>query len=562
MADDPWGKFVPKSNDDPWSQFVAPSQGSPTPPPASGPISPSAPGAVGQASSPGAQPASFNQGPDTLGQMGAFDPRAANSTWSDFLLAHLAELGKAAGQAGQTADDYVRAATNKVLPGDKFAAYMSNLTGVGGGDLASQQAQTAAANQRLGPAGRVASSITGYGPLAALGIAPALGGGVLASGAELATGGALEGAGQSRADTWGGVAKDALTSAAKMGVGGVGVGILGKVANPVMNAVADVIGKPIGRVTGVLATPEEATASTQAAKTAAYDKFDDVLYHPSDIGNGVSDVKGGIYANDVDNNYLKNSPQTAKILDSYADQMNNAALQKQPTTGATLNDTIKQLDSVARKNSSNFEGVAAAQARDGLTDLFHSATPLSAPSNFNVNTALQDAATANAAYKNADFLQQAGQNLTFFGQSPASDAARIAQKFYRQGIADLAAGRPTQDAAIVQRLSKIALAGGGLPSAMALAHAAYPLAEAAGSGLGATFGGPAGAMMGEAVGGLAAAGAKTALSNAMSKAQTAASLKAINHSYPAMTGQSVAFPSIDMNPLMRAILLGSAPYPK
>ena len=528
----------------------------------SAPISPSAPGGAGQGpQASGDQPTWLNQGPDNLGQMSAFDPRAANASWSDFLLAHMAELGKAAGQAGQTADDYVRAATNKVLPGDAFAAYMSNLTGVGGGDLAAQKAQTAAANQRLPPAGRVAASITGYGPLAALGIAPALGGGALASGAELAVGGALEGAGQS--NTWGAVPKNALTGAVEGGVGGTVLGGLGKyIANPVMNAVADVIGKPIGRVTGVLATPEEATASTQAAKTAAYDKFDDVLYHPSDIGNGVSDVKGGIYANDVDNNYLKNSPQTAKILDSYADQMNNAALQKQPTTGATLNDTIKQLDSVARKNSSNFEGVAAAQARDGLTDLFHSATPLSAPSNFNVNTALQDAATANAAYKNADFLQQAGQNLTFFGQSPASDAARIAQKYYRQGIADLAAGRPTQDAAIVQRLSKIALAGGGLPSGLSLAHAAYPLVEAAGSGLGATFGGPAGAMMGEAVGGLAAAGAKTALSNAMSKAQKAASLNAINQSYTAMTGQSVAFPTIDMSPLMRAILLGQAPYPK
>jgi hypothetical protein len=135
---------------------AGPAAGAPAPSPAatSAPISPSAPGGVGQKGgggwfTGGEQPAWLNQNASpSLGQMGALDPAAANSSWNDFLTAHLAEAGKGVGQIGQSADDMVRSATNTVLPGDKFASYMSNLTGVGGGDLAAQKAATAAANAR------------------------------------------------------------------------------------------------------------------------------------------------------------------------------------------------------------------------------------------------------------------------------------------------------------------------------------------------------------------------------------------------------------------------------
>ena len=70
------------------------------------------------------------------------------ATTGDYI-ARLHQLGSGLGQIGQTADDYVRAATNTFGIGDRAAAAMSSLTGVGGGDLAAQRAQTAAAEARL-----------------------------------------------------------------------------------------------------------------------------------------------------------------------------------------------------------------------------------------------------------------------------------------------------------------------------------------------------------------------------------------------------------------------------
>ena len=60
--------------------------------------------------------------------------------------------------------------------GDRVAAYVSGLTGLGGGDLAAQRAQTVVANERLPPEAKLAASMTGYGPFAAQGIASGIGG--------------------------------------------------------------------------------------------------------------------------------------------------------------------------------------------------------------------------------------------------------------------------------------------------------------------------------------------------------------------------------------------------
>ena len=493
----------------------------------------------------GGSPWDPNAPKKTLGTT-AFWDKPADASWGDYMAAHV-----------QPVDDAVRSATNAFGVGDRFAAGMSGLTGVGGGDLAAQRAQSAA-RAKADPSMTTAGNLLGYAPLAAQGIAAGLGGGVLASGAEGVAAGSLAGGGNSNAQTWGGVGKDALTGGAIGGVTGLGLGAAGKYAlNPIVNWAKN----KIGQMTGALATPADVTATTQAAKDAAYDKLNDVILHPSDIGNGVSDVSDGIYANDVDGSYRKNSPQTSKILNDYSNQMNDAALAKQPTTGATLNDTIKKLNGVSQRNPSNFEGVAAAQARDGLTDVFHTTTPLSTPDGFNLDTALEDAANANKAYKNADFLQKARQNLKYFGQSPGGDAASIAQKYYPSGGDDLEAGRPTQDAAAFKRLSDITLAGGGMPSGNSIAHMVYPAVEAIGSGIGAALGGPTGAMIGEMGGGLAGAGVKTALSNAMTAAQRRAMQSALTAGYPDLTGQSTRFPPVDMSPAIRAIMFGAAsPY--
>jgi hypothetical protein len=139
----------------------------------------------------GDTPASFNQ-PDTLGNMGWFDPRAANASTKDFLLAHLAELGKGAGQLGQTAADYGRVAANTYGQGDSTLASLkalyADITGnarnpnsianvitqqvIGQNtandylsNLAAAQRDTAAASGRLGTAGTIAANMTGGGPL-------------------------------------------------------------------------------------------------------------------------------------------------------------------------------------------------------------------------------------------------------------------------------------------------------------------------------------------------------------------------------------------------------------
>ncbi len=67
-------------------------------------------------------PSDIAQPGDSLGNMSALDPRAANSSWKDFLLAHLSELGKGASQIGGAASDYARTAANVYGEGDSTLA--------------------------------------------------------------------------------------------------------------------------------------------------------------------------------------------------------------------------------------------------------------------------------------------------------------------------------------------------------------------------------------------------------------------------------------------------------
>lgn len=196
--------------------------------PAAAPAAPAAPAAAPAAASPiatpglgqriydyftkpttGATPAAVDQAlnqPSTLGQQSVFE-KPADVSMNDFMLAHLSELGKGAGQMGQAADDYARVASNTYGLGDRLASYM------GGTDIADERAKTAAARERLGPIA-YAADMTGGGPLGK--VAELGGGGFLANmavggGAGLAGGvgrgdanplaDALEGAGISGAGT-------------------------------------------------------------------------------------------------------------------------------------------------------------------------------------------------------------------------------------------------------------------------------------------------------------------------------------------------------------------------
>ena len=119
----------------------------------------------------------------------------------------LAHLAKPARQL----DDLVRGATNTFGLGDRFAAGMSNLTGVGGGDLAQQRA-TSAVRAQADPTYYELGQALGYGPLGAEGLTAKMGGGVLGAMGE----GAIAGAGgavgnQDPNSTWGQTGMNALT---------------------------------------------------------------------------------------------------------------------------------------------------------------------------------------------------------------------------------------------------------------------------------------------------------------------------------------------------------------
>ena len=114
---------------------------------------------------------------DSLGNMSALDPRAANSSWKDFLLAHLSELGKGASQLGGAASDYARPAANVYGEGDSTLASLKALAGDVTGqtkgtdyltNLAAAKGDTAAASARLCTPGTIAATLTGGGPLGSL----------------------------------------------------------------------------------------------------------------------------------------------------------------------------------------------------------------------------------------------------------------------------------------------------------------------------------------------------------------------------------------------------------
>lgn len=116
------------------------------------------------ATAPATAPLTFAAPGNDLGQVGILD-KPANVSYGDWLMAHMAEAGKGFRQIGSAADDFVRAKTDYMTGGliDRGAAYMSGLTGVGGGDLAQQRAQTQQAHANLGPAGDLLAFGGGYG---------------------------------------------------------------------------------------------------------------------------------------------------------------------------------------------------------------------------------------------------------------------------------------------------------------------------------------------------------------------------------------------------------------
>ena len=153
--------------------------------------------------------------------------KPADTSWSDYLLAHLAKPFQGADQAAQ---DYSRTAVDAATfgLGDRFQSYLT------GNPLAQERAQTAAASSRLGamaPIVQGAMYAAGPGEIGAASkigeaVAPAIGkwaGGVLGSGVEGAIAGGAGAAGHDES-----IGQGALLGGALGAAGGVPGGVVGR----------------------------------------------------------------------------------------------------------------------------------------------------------------------------------------------------------------------------------------------------------------------------------------------------------------------------------------------
>jgi hypothetical protein len=503
MSEDPWGAVLGQAAKPPPAAAPAPAAIAPPAPQDADPWH----GVLG-AAAPAAAPA-------TLAIPAAPAASSPQQTWLDWLAGSPSKPmmlePRSLSQAGHDADDFVRAATNTFGLGDRFASYM------GGTSLADERAKTADATARLSTPAKIAANMVGYGPLAAQGVAGALGGGLSGAIGEGAIAGPLSTIGQGDTNPID-IAKSAGETALGSGVGQT----VGKYGGAALRGLASKL--------GLGGDPAAVTAATQQAKTDAYSVFNDAFYHPADIGVGADNVKAGIYANDADKSLRAASPVTANILDKFSNRMNDAAQARQATTGTSINDAIKQLSGVARKNPSNFEGVAATQARDGLTDLFHTAAPVSAPPGFNAASAQADAAAANSQFKNAEFLQGAQRDVFKYGDNVGPAVKAYNEKWYGQD------NSPVNDA--LMNLYKTQQQSGAVPRYMtAIAHEG--IGGLLGEGLGHAAGLPLG--IGAGLGMVGTYGvAKPMLGAARGLSQGIDTQQAFDQAYPAMTGRSLS----------------------
>ena len=238
---------------------AAPPQAAP-PPPATAPAAPPAQGSWWNFfTRPAAdQPASFTQDSSGLGQASIFE-KPANASMQDYLLAHLAEASKGAGQIGQAGEDYARVAANTYGLGDRALAAIT------GTDLATERARTQQASERLGPEGSFAANLTGGGPLGRVASAAGLGTGTLSLAGQGAASGAVGALG--RGD-------DPYSAAGWGAAGGVGASLLGSALSPVARRIASSSGQ----------TPEAATAAAAGAAQQAEQQAGKISYPRSDLG--------------------------------------------------------------------------------------------------------------------------------------------------------------------------------------------------------------------------------------------------------------------------------------
>jgi hypothetical protein len=283
-------------------------------------------------------------GPDTLGNMAWSDPRAANASTKDFVMAHLASLGSGLSQIGGAASDYARTAANTYGAGDSLTASLKALYGDATGNtkgtdylsnLASAKADTAAASSRLGTAGTIAATMTGGGPLGELAsgagsaLTPLVGGnkwlgGVLGS---AAVGGGSTAAGE--------VGRNEAVSPWDIAVG-TGFGALG-------GAPGGVVGR------GGTLTPPISADDLHAAAQQIYKPLDNIIFDAkSEVHPQLDAFKQTIgNTTDLTDKRLKQATGTSAILD---DLYGSAQL-----TGRNIQEAQRSLDKIASAPGSSVQ---------------------------------------------------------------------------------------------------------------------------------------------------------------------------------------------------------------
>ena len=315
---------------------------------------------------PAAASSDIAQPDDSLGNMGWFDPRAADSTTKDFLLAHLNELGKGLGQMGSTAADYGRVAANTFGIGDSLLASQkavyNDLTGNARNpgqpdpndivsNLAAAKADTAAASGRLGTAGTIAANMTGGGPL-----------GEVAS----AVKGAIPFAGRFAGPLAGAITGGGATAAGEVGRGDavspwdIGIGTV----------TGGVGGAPAGKG-GALAPPISAD-DLKAAAQQIYKPLDNILF------NTKSEVKPELDAfrtsigstTDLTGRRLQQASGTNAILGDLGD---SAQL-----TARNIQEAQRSLDKIANSPSSSVQDQEfAPKLKAALQNVMDNGLPIS-----------------------------------------------------------------------------------------------------------------------------------------------------------------------------------------
>jgi hypothetical protein len=417
------------------------------------PLAPPAPAPAAAAAAPAA-----SSDPADLGTTAIWN-KPADTSWSDFMLAHLAKPFQGADQAAQ---DYSRTAVDAATfgLGDRLQSYLT------GNPLDQERASTSAASSRLGVMAPIVSGAmyaAGPGELGAASkigetVAPAIGkwaGGVLGSGAEGAIAGGAGAAGHG----------DDVGSSALLG------GALG--------AAGGSLGGVVGRG-GVLPTAPTADDLTAAAKTA-YKPLTNVLYDASkEVHPAIDPIDAQNALRDWSGYKWNDATKTKGEI--------NTLLNKPQLSANDLQQSQSYLKGIAGDGRSDpNDAMYAAHYAGKLQDVLDNATPQTGvPQNWTNPTGAPSFASAQKAAGDALYgkAQDVGRLNDWIDKAAVPqgpDVGSQASSYLRTGAGQkfAAPGTPAYDA-----LSTLAATSGGVansaaPSAFDVRHLAHPLVGAA-----------------------------------------------------------------------------------